>query len=448
MNPARVRRRREPSPLEQIPAWRELVPVMDPALTTEPSPGLEALLGGLNPDQLRAVTHGDGPLLVVAGAGTGKTQVITRRIAWLIATRRAKPSEILALTFTDKAAEEMAVRVDQLVPYGYTDTAISTFHAFGDRLIRDHALELGLPTDVRVLSRAEVVIFMREHLFEFELDAYRPLGDPTRFLAALATLFSRCKDEDISPAEYHAHADRVAAEAQRVGDAAAAATDEVSNVARDAALYWLAAMIAAGEDPKFIARRLIISASEDVGNADPRALQVAVAAGQALDWIGLPEAQYALAQATTYIATAPKSNRSGSAYWAAVSDVEASGALPVPLHLRNAAHRGMKQHGIGVGYRYAHDYEGADIEQQYLPDAIVARRYYLPTDQGYEATIAARMAARADARAAARAVGRTPRTSFPAPEVKPHSGDGLMKTREANRRKLAETEKRDASDDG
>jgi putative ATPase len=151
----------------------------------------------------------------------------------------------------------------------------------------------------------------------------------------------------------------------------------------DAALYWLAAMIAAGEDPKFIARRLIISASEDVGNADPRALQMAVAAGQALDWIGLPEAQYALAQATTYIATAPKSNRSGSAYWAAVADVEANGALPVPLHLRNAAHRGMKQHGIGVGYRYTHDYEGADVEQQYLPDAIVARRYYLPTDQGY-----------------------------------------------------------------
>ena len=132
------------------------------------------------------MTHGDGPLLVVAGAGTGKTQVITRRIAWLIATRRARPSEILALTFTDKAAEEMAVRVDQLVPYGYTDTAISTFHAFGDRLIREYALELGLPTDLRVLTRPEVVIFLREHLFEFDLDAYRPLGDPTRFLAALA----------------------------------------------------------------------------------------------------------------------------------------------------------------------------------------------------------------------------------------------------------------------
>ena len=219
VTPARLRRRREPSPLEQIPAWGELVPVMDPALAREAATGLEALLGGLNPDQLRAVTHGDGPLLVVAGAGTGKTQVITRRIAWLIATRRAKPSEILALTFTDKAAEEMAVRVDQLVPYGYTDTAIATFHAFGDSLIRDHALELGLPTDVRVLSRPEVVIFLREHLFDFELDAYRPLGDPTRFLAALATLFSRCKDEDISPAEYREHADRVAVEAARVATA-------------------------------------------------------------------------------------------------------------------------------------------------------------------------------------------------------------------------------------
>ncbi len=215
----------------------------------------------------------------------------------------------------------------------------------------------------------------------------------------------------------------------------------------DAALYWLAAMIAAGEDPKFIARRLIISASEDVGNADPRALSVAVAAGQALDWIGLPEAQYALAQATTYIATAPKSNRAGSAYWAAVSDVEANGALPVPLHLRNAPHRGMKQHGIGVGYRYTHDYEGADVEQQYLPDEIAARRYYLPTDAGYESTIAARMEARAEARAAAKAAGRTLRARTPAPEVTHHGGDSLMKTRETNRKKLAETEKRDAGPD-
>lgn len=223
-------RRREPSPLEQIPAWRDLVPVMDPDLMTPDVPsGMEALLGGLDPDQLRAVTHGSGPLLVVAGAGTGKTQVITRRIAWLIATRRAKPSEILALTFTDKAADEMAMRVDQLVPYGYTDTQVATFHAFGDRLIREFALELGRSPDVRVLTRAEVVIYLREHLFEFALDHYRPLGDPTRFLSALAALFSRCKDEDITPETYLAHAERVAAEAAEVSAALATAGDDATD---------------------------------------------------------------------------------------------------------------------------------------------------------------------------------------------------------------------------
>jgi putative ATPase len=183
-----------------------------------------------------------------------------------------------------------------------------------------------------------------------------------------------------------------------------------------------------------------------VGNADPRALQVAVAAGQALDWIGLPEAQYALAQATTYIATAPKSNRSGAAYWAAVGDVEGQGSLPVPLHLRNAPHGRMKQHGIGVGYRYSHDYEGADVEQQYLPDALADRRYYLPSDQGYEATIGARMTGRAEARAAARAAGRTPRSKIPGPATAKGVGGTIMRTREANRKKLAETEKRDATD--
>jgi len=236
-------RRRGPVPLEQIPAWRDLVPVMDPAIARPGIPeGMDALLGGLDPDQLRAVTHDGGPLLVVAGAGTGKTQVITRRIAWLIAMRRAKPSEILALTFTDKAADEMAVRVDQLVPYGYTDTQISTFHAFGDRLIREHALELGLPPDVRVLSRAEVVIFLREHLFDFELDAYRPLGDPTRFLAALATLFSRSKDEDVTPETYLEHATRLATEAATVAaaagaDAAGAATEQAAQQVELARAY-------------------------------------------------------------------------------------------------------------------------------------------------------------------------------------------------------------------
>ena len=208
------------SELDQLPVWYPADQPGEGGGAFDASPGMAALLGGLDPEQRRAVTHGDGPLLVLAGAGTGKTQVITRRIAWLIATKRARPSEILALTFTDKAADEMQVRVDQLVPYGYTDTAISTFHAFGDRVVREWALELGLPTDVRVLSRPEVVIFLREHLWELGLDAYRPLGDPTRFLGALANLFSRAKEEDIGPAAYLAHAARLELAAEAAASAA------------------------------------------------------------------------------------------------------------------------------------------------------------------------------------------------------------------------------------
>jgi len=178
----------------------------------------DRILEGLNEAQRRAVTHDTGPLLIVAGAGTGKTTVITRRIAWLIATRRARPDEILALTFTDKAAAEMEERVDTLVPYGYADVEIATFHAFGDRILREHALEIGLTPDFRVLNRAEQTIFLRDRLFELPLAHYRPLGDPTRHLQALITLISRCKDEDISPEEYQAHAGRLEREAAAAVD--------------------------------------------------------------------------------------------------------------------------------------------------------------------------------------------------------------------------------------
>ncbi len=160
----------------------------------------------LSPQQKESVEFGDGPLLIIAGAGTGKTRVITHRIAHLVTTKRARPEEILALTFTDKAALEMEERVDVLVPYGYTDIWISTFHAFGDRVLRDYALDAGLTPDLRVLSRPEQVIFFREHLFEFPLNYYRPLGDPTRHIEAILTLISRAKDEDISPEEYLAFA--------------------------------------------------------------------------------------------------------------------------------------------------------------------------------------------------------------------------------------------------
>jgi DNA helicase-2/ATP-dependent DNA helicase PcrA len=235
----RARRRGRIRPLEQIPVWHGFETIAEPGGAGEEAPvaetsGIDALLRGLNGEQRKAVTHGEGPLLVVAGAGTGKTQVITRRIAWLIATRRAKPSEILALTFTDKAAEEMQLRVDQLVPYGYADTAISTFHAFGDRLIREFAFELGLAPDVRVLSRPEVVVFLRERLFDLELAQYRPLGDPTRFLGALASLFARCRDEDVSPDAYLAHAAVLSTRAAEL-DARVATAIEVDDEARDEA---------------------------------------------------------------------------------------------------------------------------------------------------------------------------------------------------------------------
>jgi putative ATPase len=161
----------------------------------------------------------------------------------------------------------------------------------------------------------------------------------------------------------------------------------------DAALYWCASMIAAGEDPTFVARRIVIAASEDVGNADPRALQVAVAAMQAVEMIGLPEAQYALSQAAAYVASAPKSNRAGAAYFAALAEIEEKGRLPVPLHLRPSAHRRLsKEFGYGKGYLYPHDYDDADVDQQYLPDDLVGRVFYEPSDQGLETQIGERLA--------------------------------------------------------
>ena len=148
----------------------------------------------------------------------------------------------------------------------------------------------------------------------------------------------------------------------------------------DAALFWLARMIEAGEDPRFIARRLIVHASEDVGMADSDALVVAVAAAQAVEHVGLPEARLNLAHATIYLATAPKSNSVYTAIGAAIDDAAASD--PVPLHLRDASYRGAKQLGHGKGYRYPHDFPGHAVEQEYRPASVTATRYYVPSGQG------------------------------------------------------------------
>lgn len=156
----------------------------------------------------------------------------------------------------------------------------------------------------------------------------------------------------------------------------------------DAALYWLARMLEAGEDPRFMARRIVIFASEDVGNADPMALLVATAAAQAVEFVGLPECQLNLAQAVTYLATAPKSNASTIAIGKARDDVKSGRTLEVPKHLRDAHYKGAEAFGHGAGYQYAHNHEDGWVAQAYLPEG---RRYYEPVDRGHEAEIRKRL---------------------------------------------------------
>ncbi len=155
----------------------------------------------------------------------------------------------------------------------------------------------------------------------------------------------------------------------------------------DAALYWLARMLEAGEDPLFIVRRMVIFASEDVGNADPRGLMIATAAKEAVDFVGMPEGFLALAQATTYLATAPKSNASYKAYLAAREDVRNLPSEPVPMHLRNPVTDLMKKTGYGKDYEYAHDQPGAVVSHGHRPPNVEGRVYYVPTERAYEATI-------------------------------------------------------------
>lgn len=159
----------------------------------------------------------------------------------------------------------------------------------------------------------------------------------------------------------------------------------------DAALYWLARMIQAGEDPKFIARRIVIAASEDVGNADPMALVVAMSAAQAVNFIGLPEGRIPLAQATVYVACAPKSNASYVGINRALKDVMEKKPAPVPIHLRDTSYPGAKKLGHGKGYKYPHDFPGGIVQQEYIPEDAKSEPYYVPTDRGHEAKFKKRL---------------------------------------------------------
>ena len=159
----------------------------------------------------------------------------------------------------------------------------------------------------------------------------------------------------------------------------------------DGALYWLARMIESGEDPLFIARRLVILASEDIGLAEPQALPVAMAAQQAVHFLGMPEGRIPLAEATVYLATAPKSNSAYAALNEAMRDVREQANEPVPLHLRNAVTGMMKDMGYGKDYKYSHDFQGHFAEQEYLPPSLKGRRYYQPSEEGAEQEIGRRL---------------------------------------------------------
>ena len=159
----------------------------------------------------------------------------------------------------------------------------------------------------------------------------------------------------------------------------------------DAALYWLARMLAAGEDPFYIARRMVRFASEDIGNADPNALNLTMNAMEAFKFLGHPEGELALAQAAVYLATAPKSNSTYSAFRMVNAAIKKTGALPVPLHIRNAPTRLMKDLGYGKNYKYAHNYEDAIVPQEYLPEKLSGRHFYVPTNRGFEKTIKERL---------------------------------------------------------
>ncbi len=172
-------------------------------------------------------------------------------------------------------------------------------------------------------------------------------------------------------------------------DAASALIKSMRGSDPDAAVYWVARMLEAGEDPRFIARRIAILASEDIGNADPQAIVIAAAAFDIVEKLGMPEAQLTLGQAAIYMATAPKSNASAKAIWAAMTDVREGRTIPVPRHLRDGHYAGSKRLGSGVGYKYAHDFAGGYVEQDYLG---VDKTYYTPTDRGYEAELGRRQA--------------------------------------------------------
>jgi putative ATPase len=279
-----------------------------------------------------------------------------------------------------------------------TTTENPSFSVTRQLLSRMHVLRLRPLSHAELLriaergSKALSLELARESL---ELMANMAMGDG-RTLLNLLEYTAELTPENLTPENLRTALPEALMRGDRDGDAhyelASAFIKSIRGSDPDAALYYLACMLEGGEDPRFICRRLILSASEDVGLAEPMALPMAVSCAEAIDRVGMPEGFIPLAETAVFLALAPKSNSTYAAYLAAKKELGISGAKPVPLHLRNAATALQKQWGFGQGYRYPHSYPDAWADQEYLPDELRGRRFYQAKDQGMEPRLAARLA--------------------------------------------------------
>ena len=334
-----------------------------------------------------------GARFVSLSAVTAGVADLRRVVAEAAQARRRGKRTVL---FIDELHRFNKAQQDAILPHveGGTVTLIGattenpSFEVISPLLSRSRVfrLEALSPEELELVARRG----LQELSAEIEPDALAALveaarGDGRIVLNALETAAALTPDGPIALAaveralqERHLLYDRAG---DMHYDLASALIKSIRGSDPDAAVYWLARMLEAGEDPNFVARRLVISAAEDVGLAEPQALPVAVAAQQAAHFVGMPEARLALSEAAIYLARAPKSNSAMRAYGAASQAVRETGNLPVPLHLRNAVTGLMRSMGYGRGYRYAHDYEEGKVDQQHLPDKLEGRRFYEPTDR-------------------------------------------------------------------
>jgi putative ATPase len=271
-----------------------------------------------------------------------------------------------------------------------TTTENPSFSVTNQLLSRLHVLRL------RGLNLAEMVQIAHKgaaHLHEYipdeSLDLLgRQSGGDARTLLNLVEYTGKLDQQDRDPKNLSAALPELVARGDRDGDShyelVSGLIKSIRGSDPDAALYYLASLLESGEDPKFIARRLILSASEDIGLADPQAMPMAVACQQAIEFLGMPEGFIPLAETTVYLALAPKSNSAYAGYLAAMQEIRRNGPKPVPLHLRNASTKLQKEWGYGKGYKYPHAYPDSWVEQEYLPTEVSTRRFYQPKNQGEE----------------------------------------------------------------